>query len=230
MAERYSAGTPQPRPRGRPAGGGNTSEQAKAVLMDAAERLILERGFQASTMEIIAREAGYSRAAMYRHFPSRQHLLEALVARKTYKHQMEITARLPENACLADILVESLVIVATELIDDPLLQTLSEQTDDGSVAHLVADAASLPDLVEQLVGAMIDDAAGQQLRPGLDAGDVAQFIITTSLTLLLGVIPEIQNPDTARRYIETFVLPAILADPPPPRPVFGHSARQPKEV
>ena len=187
--------------------------------MDAAERLILDRGFQASTMELIAREAGYSRAAMYQHFPSRQHLLEALVARKTRKHQVEITARLPENARLADILVESLVIVATELIDDPLLQTLSEQTDEGSVAQLVADAASLPDLVEQLVEAM--GADGQQLRPGLDAGDVAQFIITTSLTMLLGVIPEIQNPDTARRYIETFVLPAILADPPAPQPVFG---------
>lgn len=195
--------------------------------MDAAERLILDRGFQASTMELIARFAGYSRAAMYRHFPSRQHLLEALVARKTRTHQVEITARLPENACLADILVESLVIVATELVNDPLLQTLSEQTDDGSVAHLVANAASLPDLVEQLVGEMGANDSGQLLRPGIDARDAAQFIVTTSLTMLLGVIPDIQNPDTARRYIQTFVLPAILADPPAPRKVFGQPIQPP---
>jgi AcrR family transcriptional regulator len=44
--------------------GGNTSEQAKQVLLDAAERSMLSRGFQASKMELIAQEAGYSRAAI----------------------------------------------------------------------------------------------------------------------------------------------------------------------
>ena len=189
--------------------------------MDAAERSILSRGFQASTMELIAREAGYSRAAMYRHFPNRHHLLEALVARKTRKHQLEIVDRLPENAGLAELLVEGLVIVATELIHDPLLMTLSEQTDEGTVAHLVANDAQLPALIEQLVGAMKDGDPGQRIRPGLRPGDVGTFIIATALTMLLRVVPEIEDPDTARRYLQTFVLPAILEDPPPPRNVFG---------
>jgi hypothetical protein len=39
--------------------------------------------------------------------------------------------------------------------------------------------------------------------------------------VLLGVIPGIEDPATARRYIEVFVLPALVADPPPPRAVFG---------
>ena len=39
--------------------------------------------------------------------------------------------------------------------------------------------------------------------------------------MLLGVIPDIDDPQTARRYVEMFVLPAILVDPPPPRGVFG---------
>ena len=189
--------------------------------MDAAERSILSRGFQASTMELIAREAGYSRAAMYRHFPNRHHLLEALVARKTRKHQLEIVDRLPENAGLAELLVEGLVIVATELIHDPLLMTLSEQTDEGTVAHLVAHDAQLPAPIEQLVEAMKDGDPGQRIRPGLRPGDVGTFIIATALTMLLRVVPEIEDPDTARRYLQTFVLPAILEDPPPPRNVFG---------
>jgi hypothetical protein len=54
------------------------------------------------------------------------------------------------------------------------------------------------------------------LRPG----DVGQFIIATALAMLLGVIPDIDRPQTARRYVETFVLPAILAEPPAPRAVF----------
>ncbi|MGP4055201.1 helix-turn-helix domain-containing protein [Mycobacterium sp. 4D054] len=217
------AQAPTGRPRGRPVGGGNTSEQARAVLMDAAERSILRRGYQASTMEVIAREAGYSRAAMYRHFPNRQHLLEALVARKTRKHQREIVHRLPENASMTELLVEGLVIVATELIHDPLLQTLSEQTDDGTVAHLVATAAQLPELVEHLVAEM--GSGDGILRPGLRPGDVGQFLITTALTMLLGVIPGLDDPQTARRYVRTFVLPAILADPPAPDEVFSALTR-----
>ncbi|PQD98754.1 TetR/AcrR family transcriptional regulator [Mycobacterium sp. EPG1] len=185
--------------------------------MDAAEQSILRRGFAASTMELIAREAGYSRAAMYRHFPNRRVLLEALVARKTRRHQLEIVDRLPAGAGVAELLTEGLVIVATELIHDPLLQTLSEQTDDGSVAHLVAQAARLDELVAQ----MFDGDGRPVLRAGVEAGDAGQFLIATALTLLLGVVPGLDDPETARRYIRTFVLPAIVSDPPPPQSVFG---------
>ncbi|MGE2833145.1 TetR/AcrR family transcriptional regulator [Mycobacterium sp. SMC-4] len=211
---------PAARRRGRPPGGGNTAEQARTALMDAAERSILQRGYAASTMEVIAREAGYSRAAVYRHFPTRRHLLEASVHRRTRRAQAEILARLPDHAAFADMLVESLVIVATELIHDPLLQTLSEYSEEGTVAHLVAGDPALPELVQQLVSVLHDDAAAAQLRPGLRPRDVGQFLITTALTMLLGIIPGSDAPETARRYLQTFVLPAILADPPQPRPVF----------
>jgi AcrR family transcriptional regulator len=190
--------------------------------MDAAERSILSRGFQASTMEIIAREAGYSRAAMYQQFPNRRRLLEALVQRATQRHQAKILQRLPENADLATILVESLVIVASELINDPLLRTISEQTDEGSVAHLIANDVSLPQLVDELVTTMAGDSAGSVFRPGLEPADIGKFIIATALAMLLGATPGTDDPDTARRYLRTFFLPAILRNPPEPTTVFGH--------
>lgn len=214
-----SATSPR-RTRGRPVGGGKTAEEAKSALMDAAEELILDRGFQASTMESIAKRAGYSRAAIYQHFPNRQRLLEALVRRKTGLHQADILKRLPENANLATLLVESLVIVSTELIHDPLLMTLSEQTEDGTIAHLIANASGLPEQIAQIVAAIAEHAESV-FRPGLAPGDIATFLMTTSLTLLLGIVPGSDAPDTARRYLQTFVVPAIFADPPAPGPVFG---------
>lgn len=212
--------TPPRRTRGRPAGGGKTAEEARTALMDAAEELILDRGFQASTMDSIAQRAGYSRAAIYQHFPNRKKLLEALVRRRTALHQAAIMQRLPETTDLATLLVESLVIVSTELIHDPLLMTLSEQTEDGTIAHLIANASGLPEQIEQLVAA-IAEHAGSVFRPGLAPGDVATFLMTTALTLLLGVVPGSDAPDTARRYVRTFVVPAIFTDPPAPDLVFG---------
>lgn len=189
--------------------------------MDAAEQSMLTRGFVASTMDLIAREAGYSRAAMYRYFPNRRSLLEALVQRTTRRHQQTIGERLPAGAGLPEILTEALVIVATELIHDPLLMTISEQAEEGLVGRLVADNPELPSMVEMMLA-----AAGEgQLRPGLHPGDVGQFIVSTAVALMLGVVPGADRPETARRYVETFVLPAIFADPPEPSAVFGDTSR-----
>ncbi|MFN8229212.1 MAG: TetR/AcrR family transcriptional regulator [Mycobacterium sp.] len=208
--------SPSPRrARGRPAGGGNTADQAKELLLDAAERLILLRGYQASTMELIAQEAGYSRALIYRQFPNRRRLLEALVQRVTKRHHTAILERLPVDSTLTELFVEALVIVATELIHDPLLKTISEQTDDGTVAHMIAGDPQLP----VLVATMIEGYSGL-VRPGLAASDVAKFVVSTALSMLLGVIPGIDTPDVARRYLRTFVLPAILIDPPNAELVF----------
>lgn len=97
-----------------------------------------------------------------------------------------------------------------KLVHDPLLKTVAEQTDDGTIVHLIANDPSLPQLVEQLVEAMRNDSdAAVQLRPDLRAGEVGQFIITTALAMLLGITPNTDEPDSARRYIETFVVPAI---------------------
>jgi AcrR family transcriptional regulator len=58
-----------------------------------AERSFIVRGYRASTMETIARDAGYFRAAMYRQFPNREHLVDALIRRTTQRHMVRITER-----------------------------------------------------------------------------------------------------------------------------------------
>ncbi|MGX9789401.1 TetR/AcrR family transcriptional regulator [Mycobacterium sp. MMS18-G62] len=212
--------TPPRRNRGRPAGGGVTAEESKEAFLDAAERLFSTRGFRESTMEIIAREAGYSRGSIYRHFPTRERLVEALVQRTTQRHMAAILGRVPEDAGPVELLVESMVIVATELIHDPLLKTISDQTDERTVAHMLANNTGLAQMVASVMEDVLNQDGGQQFRRDLRPKDLAQFLISTNITMLLGVIPDIEDPQTARRYIDVFVLPALVAHPPPPRAVF----------
>lgn len=47
-----------------------------------------------------------------------------------------------------------------------------------------------------------------------------RFVLSTALGPLLGLIPGVQDADQVRRYVRVFVLPALLADPPPAGPVF----------
>jgi len=213
-------GAPTRRNRGRPVGGGVTAEQSKEAFLDAAERLFVSPGYRASSMEMIAREAGYSRGSIYRHFSTRDSLVEALIQRITQRHMAGILKRLPADAGPLEVLVESTVIVATELVHDPLLKTISDQSDEGTVGYMLANNAALVQMVEPVIEEMLasDDVA--RFRTHLRPKDLAQFLISTSISMLLGVIPGIEDPEIARRYIDVFVLPALLADPPPPRAVF----------
>lgn len=208
------------RGRGRPPGGGNPPEQARELLLDAAERAFARRGYRASTMQVIAREAGYTRAVIYRHFGTRDELLDALVVRVAVRRMADIATRMPVTDDPGVLVVESLVIVAIEVGRDPLLRVISEHTDDGNVAALIARSATLG---EVLAGQFEDgfDEAGDYLRAGLRAGDAARFVLSVALGLLLGLIPGIHDADQVRRYVRVFVLPALVADPPPAGPVFA---------
>jgi AcrR family transcriptional regulator len=208
------------RSRGRPAGGGISAEQSKEAFLDAAERLFATLGYRASTMEVIAQEAGYSRGSIYRQFPTRESLVEALVQRTTQRHMTQIVGRLPEDADPVSFLAESTVIVATELIDDPLLRTISDQYDERTVAYMLANNSAVLQMAEAALEEMLNADGGARFRPGIRPKDLAQFLISTSISMLLGVIPGSEDPEVARRYIDVFMLPALVADPPPPRAVF----------
>lgn len=207
------------RGRGRPPGGGNPPEHARELLLAAAERSFARRGYRASTMQVIAREAGYTRAVIYRHFATRDELLDALVVRVAARKIAEITTRLQPAYDPGTLVTESLVIVATEVAHDPLLRVISEHTDEGNVAVLIARSNTLGELLAGLYEVGFQQA-GRQLRAGLLPADAARFVLSAALGLLLGLIPGADDPEQVRRYVRVFVLPALVNDPPAAGPVF----------
>jgi AcrR family transcriptional regulator len=55
------------------------SEQKRRQILDAAARLFLDQGFEATTMDAIARGAGVSKATVYAHAKNKQELFAAIV-------------------------------------------------------------------------------------------------------------------------------------------------------
>lgn len=171
-------------------------------------------------METIAQDAGYSRAAIYRQFPNRDSLNEALIQRTTQRHIVGLLKRHQEGCGPIEMIVETLVVVATELAHDPLLKTISDAADEGTVAQMLAKSSTVTRLAEPMIEAMLREDDGQHFRRGIHPQELTQFLVATALSLLLGIIPDSENADIARHYIEVFVLPAIIKDPPQPRAVF----------
>lgn len=66
------------RKRGRPPGQTAQGAAARDLLYATAIRLIAERGFEATTLRDIAKDAGVSPGLLYRYFPSKQAVVMAL--------------------------------------------------------------------------------------------------------------------------------------------------------
>src|SRR5262249_45088623 len=70
--------TVKPRKRGRPPGQTAQGAAARDRLYEIALRMISKRGYEATTLREIAKEAGVSVGLLYRYFPSKQAVIVAL--------------------------------------------------------------------------------------------------------------------------------------------------------
>ena len=54
-------------------------EERKQELIDAAERLFMERGYEATAVSDIVQEVGVAQGTFYYYFPSKEEILEAII-------------------------------------------------------------------------------------------------------------------------------------------------------
>jgi len=113
------------------------STRREARLLDAAARLFARFGFDKTSIDEIAREAGVSKGAVYLHWPSKDALFEATLVREGLRIQDDIRARIeadPAGGTLAAIYRHSILALERS----PLL-----------VAVLTFDARVLGDYVRR---------------------------------------------------------------------------------
>jgi AcrR family transcriptional regulator len=97
-------------------------ERARRIL-DAAATLILRWGYNKTTLDDIAREAGVAKGTMYLHWKTREDLFSALMKRERAEMAGEIMQRLaadPEGATLRSMFKH----IALAMMKRPLLKAL----------------------------------------------------------------------------------------------------------
>lgn len=86
---------PSNRKGGRPVAG--ESEQRMQHLVDTARRLFLAQGYEATSLEGIARAAGAAKTTIYRHFGSKKALFEKVVEAATQNFSVQLAQAQDEN-------------------------------------------------------------------------------------------------------------------------------------
>lgn len=85
MAEQRSPGNPV----GRPPSGERTPEQTRGAVLAAAERLLRDRGYAATSMQAVAAAAGITKGTLYHHFPEGKDALVGAVGRQALRRDRD---------------------------------------------------------------------------------------------------------------------------------------------
>ena len=128
-----------------------TAEERKNEILDVAEQLFAEKGFDnASTNDIINR-IGIARGTLYHHFGSKEEILDAIVERMTHEKIAQASAIIADRGCpLLERLTKSMLALnvdseaGTEVLEqmhrpqNALLHQKMQERVIGGVVPLVA--------------------------------------------------------------------------------------------
>jgi AcrR family transcriptional regulator len=125
------------RGRGRPQA--RSDEETRALILEAARQEFARTGFAATSIESVARHAGVSTKTLYRLFPDKKALFEAMVTNRLDQFVSVVTLRACEGGDIEAALPDALLACA-ELVLDPEVIALQRL--------VLADSDKFPEIPE----------------------------------------------------------------------------------
>ncbi|MCX4242717.1 TetR/AcrR family transcriptional regulator [Paraliomyxa miuraensis] len=173
-------------------------EASRAAILDAAERLFLERGFAGASMSEIAKGSGVTKSLIHHHFGSKEALWREVKRRRFADYHAQQLALFARQGPTAALLRESMGVYLRFLLDNPATVRLM------SWVQLEGDR-ELNVMVQEL-----RDKAIEHLQAAQDAGvlrrDVpAPFILVTFLGLVKAWFLEPANLGQGPQAVETYL-------------------------
>lgn len=181
-------------------------------LLEAAYACVARYGLAKTTMEDVAREAGLSRATVYRYFPhGKEQLVRDVVTWEAGRFFDRLTRAVAHHVELGELLEETLVFAHRAVEEHAVLQKILETEPGRLLPVLTTESGRLIALVKQfLVLAM----QRTPLRAGLDADAAADYLARMVLSHIGGQGRwDLTDRVAVRELVRTQLLAGILARP-----------------
>lgn len=186
-----------------------TLDGTSARLLDATLVCIARVGVSKTTLDDVAREAGCSRATLYRYFPGKPALLHSLVTREAAVLGHALQAVAADAASLEDAAVAIVLCAADWLAGHPALRFVMTAEPDLLLPHLAFDGADrvlaagahvvAPALVP-FVGPADSERAGEWL-----ARMILSYVCSPT------ALVDLADPLSVRRLVADFVAPGLAS-------------------
>lgn len=177
-------------------------------VLDGALRCIARWGVAKTTLDDVAREAGCSRASVYRAFPGgKEALVQRLVERELIEFFNRIESRLAAAGSIEDLVVGGIVEAGTAVLDHVALQYLLQYEPEAVLPHV-----SFNRFDEVL--AIATDFAAPHLERWLDplqARRAAEWVtrVVVSYVMCPSAGVDFRDEDSVRQLVRQFILPGL---------------------
>jgi AcrR family transcriptional regulator len=178
-------------------------------ILRAAEECVRRWGLRRVSMNDVALQAGVSRGSIYRYFPDREALVQAVLERVAEVHVAEAEPAVRRQRTLAGKVAEAAVVVR-KLAEDERSLGLHEHPGEPELATL--RLASTPRMFARWIDFWIpfleDARAVGEVRADLDLRQASEWIMRMLISLV--TVPSatiaLDDPKQVRRFIEDYLV------------------------
>lgn len=172
-------------------------------ILCAADEVFRERGVREGTMRQVAMRAGVGRATLYRYFPGKEHLLEALVLREARQLFALLDVELGGDDEPGVLFERGLLAALSHLRTHPLLQRVLRQEPESILPLLTVNGAPLLEAAVDFTTPYIERAVKQEQLVEVDARATAEWGVRILLSLLLtpSVVVDLDDPDEVKVFV-----------------------------
>ena len=181
-------------------------------ILAAAEECFSRYGFQKTSMEDVAREAGLSRRSVYRHFPDKAALFKQVGAARARIFLDEIMRRTAELEGLSAQIEEVARLTNYFVREDPISAALRLADPDSLARTVTTEARELLGMAMDAIVPLIETARERgEVRADLDIPRAAEWItrMIFSLSATPSVTFDLDDPEQTAAFIREFLVPGL---------------------
>ena len=188
-------------------------DETTAAVADAALRQFELFGLARSTIDEIARRAGVSRVTVYRRFPGKEALVDAVILRELRRFLAALQDATGSLATTEEKMVEGFVFTLEAARRHRLLQRMLESEPELVLPHLTVQGGEFLAAAREFLAAGIareldDDRGGEEL---LTAADIVVRLILSFLLSPPQTV-DLDDPVAAREFALRYVAPILTGD------------------
>lgn len=179
-------------------------------LLEAAYACVARYGIGKTTMEDVAREAGVSRATVYRTFPTgKDQMVREVVAWEAARFFQRLAAAVDGAADLTTMVEQALVFAHRAVGEHEVLQKILDTEPQRLVPLLTGQSAVLVGFIRAF---LLPRLSPDDLRPGVSRDEAADYVARMVLSFI-GAPGQwnLDDPDQVETLVRTELLAGVLA-------------------
>ena len=188
---------------------------ARQRIIEATYACVARRGMAKTTVEDVAREAGLSRATVYRTFPGgRDELIDATVSWAVFDFFAKLYERIQGATDLEEVMERGLMFAHRSIVDHEVLQRVMQTEPDTLLPALTVESVRIREGIAQVLAPFVVERG---LAPGVDLGDAADFLARMVLSYIASPGRwDLEDPAQVARLVRSELLAGVVVTAPAP--------------